>query len=602
LSEDLSRLEQELNDLRQRVEGLEEQIKTQANLLTVLKGTRVSGPDQFVGDRRTYPVRPSGEGTRKPVGRKQGKGSAFSEQALAGTWFNRLGVVAILLALAFFLKWSFDNNLVGNLGRVIIGIVLGLAFLGAGEYFQHRKFAVYGQGFTGGGIAILYLSVFAAFQLYHLVNQPTAFALMILITLAASLLALRYDALAIGILGIVGGFATPFLLSNGSSNLFALFTYAAILDVGVFLVSYFKKWYMFNYLTFLFTFLIFTFWYVSEYSKAQMWLALLYLTIYFVIYLGVSFVRNVRMGEQTKPLDLVLIFANAAVYFALSYGVLETYYRDFMGFFSALLGLVYILIGNFTYKVNSKDPNLSLTFLGVAAGFITLAIPLQLADYWISIAWTIEAVILLWISFRFESFKTRLTGISIMLVGLLYLLGQPFRISGKEVVLFFNNAALAYLAVILLMIVAVYIFGRSKLDSRDKRLYTGLQITANLMIVILITREINAYFLYLSWANGYRAGYSTDARDLTLSVAWGLYASLLTVGGFLRKLSTLRLFGLGFLVVVILKVFLFDLSKLDTPYRILSFVILGVILLAISWLYQRYKHLIVGEEAQDDIS
>ncbi len=94
----------------------------------------------------------------------------MSEEKLAGTWFNRLGILAIMLAVAFFLKWSFDNHLVGVLGRIVIGLLLGLMFLGTGEYFQRKKFQIYGQGFTGGGIAILYFAIFAAFSFYHLIT------------------------------------------------------------------------------------------------------------------------------------------------------------------------------------------------------------------------------------------------------------------------------------------------------------------------------------------------------------------------------------------------------------------------------------------------
>lgn len=614
MSKELQEIELEIVELRQRILGLEEKMENQAKILASLTA-RVLPNVPALGsydksararDQSPYSIkdRKEGKNPTPPKPREENKsqagGPSFNEQALAGTWFNRLGVVAILLALAFFLKWSFDNNLVGNLGRVVIGIILGLGFITAGEYSQRKHFAIYGQGLTGGGIAILYLAIFGAFQIYHLVSQPVALLLMVLITLADSLLSVRYNAMAIGILGIVGGFATPFLLSNGQSNMFALFTYAVILDLGVFIVSYFKKWYLFNYLTFVFTFFTFITGYILDFRRSSLWFAMFYLSIFFVIYLGISFVWNVRLKEKTQPLDLVLIFANAAVYFAISYSILATDYKDYMGFFAAFLGAVYVLIGNFTYRENKGDPNLSLTLLGVAVGFITLAIPLQLEQYSIAIAWTIEGAVLIWLSFHFESFCIKMVGLGVLAIALLYLLEQPFRIDGSEFVVLLNKAALAYLAVIVILAVTVIFLKRADFDTRDRSIFNGLQIAINVIAIILITQEIFAYFSYLSVREGLRTFHSTDARDLTLSVAWMLYASLLTLVGFMRKHKSLRLFGLGFLVMVIFKVFLFDLSNLDTPFRILSFVVLGCILLAISWLYQKYKYLIIGEEDKNE--
>jgi uncharacterized membrane protein len=593
MDEQFKALETEIEQLKERIALLEKQAAVSAE--TVL-------PPQATGESPRTEPRPLPPRLGKPSPLKKKSSSLqMSEEKLAGTWFNRLGILAIMLAVVFFLKWSFDNDLIGELGRIVIGIISGLGLLGAGEYFQRRKFHIYGQGFSGGGIAILYFSIYAAFIFYDLIFQPVAFMMMILITLAASLLAVRYDSRTIGIIGIVGGFATPFLLSSGQTNHIILYTYVAILDAGVLLIAYFKKWPLFNYLTFFFTYIT----YLAGLSSIQTpdyWrsfdtLSFAYLTLFFLIYLGVSFTRNIRSQESFLWADISLILLNAAAYFALSYNLLNPHIREWIGYWAVFLGLVYLLLGLFVYQRYAGTRKLSLTLLVVAAGFITIAIPLQLDEYWISMAWAVEAVIVFYLSLKLDAGKIPLAGLIILAITIFSLFTQPFAISGKEAWIFLNKGAVAYLAVILALAFILWLYYRYRDPgtSWNNSLMLALQIILNLLIVVFLTLEIEAYYDYLRSLQQFREGYpALNSQNLVLSLVWGLHAALLVVLGFWRRLKGIRLFGLAFLCLVILKVFFFDLSNLTTPNRIMSFVGLGVILLAVSWLYHRYKDLIIG--------
>lgn len=533
------------------------------------------------------------------VPKRESASGGLSEEKLAGTLFNRLGILAIMLAVGFFLKWSFDNHIIGELGRVVIGILLGLGFLGAGEIFQRRKYKIYGQGFTGGGIAILYFSIYSAFAFYNLISQPVAFGMMILITVAASLLAIRYDSRAVGILGIVGGFATPFILSDGSSNRAALLTYIAILNIGVIGVAFYKKWPVFNYLTFLFTYLTYTISHLFYTSKEFPTVSFVYLSLYFLMYLGVSLGRNVRLKEKANWADLGLVFTNAGVFFALSYNLLENFWVGYMGYWATLLGIVYILLGKSIYKYHQGDRNLALTFIGIAGGFITLALPLQLTTYWLSIAWALEALIILALSFQMEEIKVRITGFAVLGLSIIRLVNEPFHITGKEKWILFPSASIAYLGVLIILVGVLLLYYRLKKTPWDQKTFFGLVILFNLILLLFLTQEISAYFdyrrmLYMG-QDKLNVRALRNAEDVTLSLVWGVHAGILIILGFWRRIKGIRWFGLAFLGVVIFKVFLYDLSNLSTPYRILSFIVLGVILLGVSWLYQRYKHLILGE-------
>src|SRR3989442_9575057 len=179
---------------------------------------------------------------------------------IGGNWLNKIGVVAIVLGMAYFLKYAIDNQWIGEMGRVTLGVITGLGFLLWGEALQKRLYRGYGLTISAGGITILYFSIFAAFNFYSLIAQLPALFLMVLITTSAVLMALRYDAKIIALIGILGGFLTPVMLSTGKDNRSGLFSYVLLLDLGILALAYSKDWRELNLLAFLFTQLTFLGW------------------------------------------------------------------------------------------------------------------------------------------------------------------------------------------------------------------------------------------------------------------------------------------------------------------------------------------------------
>ena len=157
-------------------------------------------------------------------------------------WISRIAVVTVVLALAFFFQYAFENHWITETGRIAIGIVCGLAALGAGEYFHHRDQRAYGQALAAAGVAFLYLSFWATFSLYHLISQPAAFALMVLTTAVAGFAALRYNSLVVALLGLAGGYATPGLLSNGGHHPWFVLSYALLLSAGAVALAQLRQW------------------------------------------------------------------------------------------------------------------------------------------------------------------------------------------------------------------------------------------------------------------------------------------------------------------------------------------------------------------------
>ncbi|HEX3031868.1 MAG TPA: DUF2339 domain-containing protein [Bacillota bacterium] len=536
------------------------------------------------------------------------------EARIGGTWLNRIGVLAFVLGIGFFLKYAFENNWIDETGRVVMGLLTGIALLGGGEAAQKKGYARFAQGITGGGIAILYLAIFASFQFYHLIGQIPAFGLMALVTVTAVLLAVRYDSMTIAIMGTIGGFLTPFLLNTGRSNTLGLFSYIGILDLGILATAYFKNWRPLNYLSFALTQAVIMAWLFTTFNQ-DVWVNQTIFTVFFIIFAFLSFFHNILHKKQTQAADLALIFLNASIFFCLSYSNLEDKYQPFLGLFAAKMAAIYFALGYLTLRANQKDKRLILTFLGVALIFLTMAVPIQLKGSWITVGWAMEGLVLTWIGFKTGTAKTRYGAwvvyalTAVRLIGFdtdhlwysSYMYGQ-YPIPAAYIPLW-NMKTVVFLFAIISMFTATYLYYRnhSKTESLERYAVPTLAIAANLLILWLLSTETVYYFdsltLMATPKDGYPmlgSGANEEAKQLTLSAIWAVYSILLIAVGFLKKSSPVRMFAIILFGVTILKVFLFDLSNLDTIYRILSFLILGAILILVSFLYQVFKDRIPG--------
>lgn len=156
--------------------------------------------------------------------------------------FAWIGGFVLFLGIVFLVKYSFENNLITPAMRVAIGTVLGIGLIGTGWLSATRRYRVSGQSLCATGVLVLYGNIFAAHVFYHLIALVPAFASMAIVTAAAFFLAVRMNAQVIVVLGLLGGFLTPVLLSTGVDNPTALFGYIAVLNIGIAAVALRKRW------------------------------------------------------------------------------------------------------------------------------------------------------------------------------------------------------------------------------------------------------------------------------------------------------------------------------------------------------------------------
>ena len=302
------------------------------------------------------------------------------ESMIAGSWFNWIGIIAVTLGVAFFLKFAFDKQWIGPSARVTLAALVGVALLYVGERLRRRDLRSFAYILSGGGLLILYLAVFAAYSLYHLIGHTLALLLMVAVTTTAVLLSVRLNALPVAILGLVGGFLTPVLLSTGVDNEVGLFTYVALLDAGVLAVAYFKRWRTLDFLSFVGTVAMTLGWAFKFFSPEKVWITLFFLSVFFLIYSLLAIFHNVLPVRASRWFDVSLAIANAMFYFGLSYVMLtETGFDHATPATQALLLSVFFT-GLFytTWRWNADDRLLRYNYLGAAATFLSVAVAIQL--------------------------------------------------------------------------------------------------------------------------------------------------------------------------------------------------------------------------------
>jgi uncharacterized membrane protein len=422
--------------------------------------------------------------------------------------------------------------------------------------------------------------------------------MMLVVTAATAAMALAQDAQILAAFALAGGFSTPLLLSTGQNREVALFLYVAILDIATLILVTFKPWRRLLVMSYAGTLLLYVGWYSTFYTRPQLELTLSFATLFFAAFAIAPLITLQPEGEHSllASIPAVLAFVNAGVYFLQAYAMIEEVDKTYMAWFALALAAIYLFLSRQVHSRNlspGASQILYLLHLAVAIGFVTIAIPIRLNAHWITIGWFVEAGVLLWVANRIRSDFLNVFALAALVLGVFRLLAID-NFQSTQLILNMRMATYA-VAVAVLAIVSWY---ASQRDDDTARTIAAVSIVAvNALALIALSREVADYFTwqvnpYRQSAAQWQSAYSEIRRiqierDFTYSALWMAYGAMLMVIGFLRSSAFVRWQALVLIAATIGKVFVYDVSELDRGYRIISFIVLGALLLAISFVYQR---------------
>lgn len=620
------------------------------------------------------------------------------EQQIGSRWLLYAGIAAVVLGMSYFVKFAFDNGWISEPLRVMGGVVIGLGLVAGGMRFWSHGLAPFGQALAGGGVVVLYVSIYAALHFYRLLEPAPAFGLMVVVTAGAAWLADRQRSPPMAALALLGGFATPLLVGGERGVQVVLFTYIAILISGAALLARRHAWPLVSAGSYICTFLLVLAWFFSSYDAAHWLRTELFLTLYVVLFAYLLWALLASPGRQSPQAQLAIAaLATAPLVYHLAsivllnerpaawllYLVLVTVaalavaqrtqtawlrvlvlllvgfpamvwleglrYPAWYGPAAATACLLYLLhlaaqweaagdceatrlsvLESIHMQVNGlllplslylffedrfavwsswmvgalsgwnavlamaarrRAPGMSLQFVALSATLAAAAIVLAVDGPAVAAGWAAEGVLLGWLASRQRSRWLALGSALLIALGSLQLaqaLAGPAPLGEIPIL---NARTLAAAIVIGLL---AWLASRLRRDESEEvrgRARDGLIILANLLAVLLLSAEIHTYFdrralEVLGDARSARAAASLG-EQLTLSVTWALYAVTLIAIGIRRRYAPARYFAIVLFAVTVAKVLINDIAGLDRFYRMLSVLVVGILLLVASYLYQR---------------
>ncbi|MFT4679331.1 MAG: putative membrane protein [Litorivivens sp.] len=322
------------------------------------------------------------------------------EKFIGENLLNKIGIVITVIGVAIGAKYSIEHDLVSPLTRIVLGYLLGIGLLGVGAKLK-KNYEGYSAVLVSGAIAIMYFITYSAYSFYELIPQLMAFALMVVLTIFTVIAAIKYNRQLIAHIGMVGAYAVPLLLSEGSGNVAFLLTYVAIINVGILAIAFSKYWRPLYFASFVLTWLVFFSWYfIGDYQiDDHFYLALTFVTVYFGLFYATFLAYKLIRKDKIVVTDILMLLANSFIFYWLGVSILSYHEvgRELLGLFTVGNATVHFVISVVIYKRKMGDTKLFYLVSGLVLVFITMAIPVQLDGNWVTLLWSAEAALLFWI-------------------------------------------------------------------------------------------------------------------------------------------------------------------------------------------------------------
>lgn len=475
------------------------------------------------------------------------------EKFIGENLINKIGIAILVLGISFFVKYAIDKDWINEIGRVGIGIFSGGLLIGIAHRMR-KSFSAFSSVLIGGGLSVMYFTIAIAFHTYHIFDQSAAFGIMVVITAFAVTLSLLYNRIELSVLALIGGFSTPFIVSTGEGNYIVLFTYLLILNCGMLVVAYRKKWNLVNILSYAFTIFIYGGWLVNkclDQEAAPYAGALIFGTSFYVIFFLMNIIYNIKNKTEFHVPEISILISNTFLYYAASMAILHYYANEYQGLFTAMMGIFNFAFAFIFYKNNKIDKKFIFLLIGLVLTFLSLAAPVQLEGNYITMFWSMEAVLLLWFSQKSGIKLVKYTSVfvTVLMLFSLFIDWQNLYLFPHEPFMqpFLNKVFITSVIALLSLVATRKLlskedngqihFGSFKLDQYKNA------VSASGVVVLYLT------FLYEMNYQLIHAGLDINSRN----ICFGIYnLSFLSVGYYLLRNKLTRTLSIIFFIGSIL--------------------------------------------------
>ena len=401
-------LHQKLDFLIKRQDSFQKEISDLKKEIELLQPETFSAPKV---ERVSYTEKPIPEKPRvqqdirvapKPIAARPEpkiKKPSNWEKFIGENLINKIGVLVLIIGVGIGAKYAIDNELISPLTRIILGYLMGLVLLGFALKLK-KKFESFSAVLLSGSMAIMYFITFLAYSLYGLMPQSLAFIVMVIFTIFTVFAALKYDQQVIAIIGLVGAYSVPFLLSDGSGKVLVLFSYMTLINIGILIIAFKKYWRLLNLTSFFATWLIFASWYFSNFNVSLHFnIGMTFLFIFFAIFYTAFLSYKLIKKEVYEAKDIFSVLSNSFIFYGIGIAILNEHpvATNYLGVFTLLNAIIHFGVSTLIHKKKLGDKSLFYLILGLVLTFITIAVPIQLNGQWVTLCWAFQACLLFWL-------------------------------------------------------------------------------------------------------------------------------------------------------------------------------------------------------------
>ncbi|KXX71082.1 DUF2339 domain-containing protein [Flammeovirga sp. SJP92] len=326
------------------------------------------------------------------------KGKSDLEKFIGENLINKIGILILIIGIGIGGKYSIENDLISPVTRIVLGYLSSFGLLGFGIKLK-KKYTNYSAILVSGAIAVMYFMTYMAHSLYGLIPISVTFVMMVIFTIFTTITSLHYNKQALAIIGLVGAYAVPFLLSTGKGNANVFFSYVAVINIGMLLLAFKKYWTLLQKSSFCITWFIFLYWIFGGGNfEAKVVTASTFLILYFLTFYIAFLAYKLLHKEQFEKTDIFLILCNAFIFYGVGFGIIEKNEADgYLGLYTLLNASIHFGVGYLLYTKKEVDKNVFHLAMALVLIFITIAIPVQFDGNGVTLLWVGEATILFWI-------------------------------------------------------------------------------------------------------------------------------------------------------------------------------------------------------------